>query len=77
MIEGGTCYITIREELGRADRAAVLRREKTHCNGWPADHTVVGTRMASAGRLGAPPTGQAGAAAPSRSSSCWSVGSRW
>ena len=36
----GTCYITIRQELGRTARAAVLRHEKGHCNGWPRSHPI-------------------------------------
>jgi hypothetical protein len=39
VLEGGTCYITIRTELGAADARLVLRHEKAHCNGWPRNHS--------------------------------------
>jgi len=47
IVKDGVCYITIRQELTKVDRDAVLRHENGHCNGWPQNHPGSGTRVAS------------------------------
>jgi hypothetical protein len=47
VVKDGVCFITIRQELAKLDRDAVLRHENGHCNGWPANHPGGGTRVAS------------------------------
>lgn len=37
-IAAGTCFVTIREELGQRDKGLVLAHERAHCNGWPSSH---------------------------------------
>lgn len=32
------CIIILRGDFSPSVRAAILRHEKAHCNGWPADH---------------------------------------
>lgn len=36
--KNGSCYIISPMNLSRAERTSIVRHERAHCNGWPADH---------------------------------------
>jgi hypothetical protein len=37
-VESGTCHIVVALHSPRANVGDLIRHERGHCNGWPADH---------------------------------------